>query len=1044
MSFIVSPFRIVIIFLGIVISCLLCLSDLNISLLSPPKSRQLNITFDINGYSPEQTEQQVTSVLENAVSQTRNLKGIISSSGNGHGIIEIYFDKGEDLSLRILELRALIRKLQPLLPAGCSYPAVSEFVDNDDQSSSNFIVSVRSDDDPEQVKETAENLIGHQISNVEGINGFQISGSNEKYIAVNYDLNLLNVYGIRLTDILHSIDQHHQSIYPGSVNDERGETLFIKSISKEQGLESLRNIIIENAGKHRIVRLKDIAKVGVEDQPVYQYLRINGENAINIVLSVKKNANLICIADKLRTKIVQVNKVLPSGYSLIANYDQTTFLSREISKNYRRMWLTLSILLLFIFFTYRNKFHVINLFLTLVVNFCLIIISVWALDINLHIYSLAGMAVGFGMMIDHAIIMLDYYHQYRNRKVSLALIGATLTTIAALLLVYFLPEEQRGYPTDFTIIIIIALTSSIITNLWFTVALYDLLFKSVYVQNSLGYLKKKLTVLRVYYSLINSISRYRICFMLVIILVFGIPLFLLPGEIEGQQWYSQTFGSKSYQQKIGPVLNRIIGGTSRLFYNSFSGRDIYKDTVEPKLFINAVLPSGSEIEDMNSFMRRMEVFLGKVSGVQQFITHISSGESGSIEVTFADSIVKKNLPYIIKSRVIDKAREIGGAEWEIYGVGQGFSNSSAPESTAFKVELAGYNYDDLEKYAELFKIKLKQNVRIENININERVNSSAKESMEYTFALNRYSAAVAGVDERSIFQAIKDRSENHFNQSTFQIGKRQLPLILTGSTAASYQKWDILKSSTYFENGTALRLGTVVDIKLNKTVGEIIKKDRSYMRVVGFDYLGSIEYGDKFLKKAVNEMKLEMPMGYSIKRKELDNSFNTAGNGYPGLLFGLLIADYIICAILFENLKQPFYIILIIPVSFIGIFLLFPVFGMPFDQGGFASFIMLGGLVVNAGIFIMNDYNRLLKIKGQKANNKLLIKAIFNRGRTIMLTTLATICGMLPFIYDRTEIFWYSFAMGNISGLFFSIFSIFIVLPVLLWETKQFSISNKV
>jgi multidrug efflux pump subunit AcrB len=151
-------------------------------------------------------------------------------------------------------------------------------------------------------------------------------------------------------------------------------------------------------------------------------------------------------------------------------------------------------------------------------------------------------------------------------------------------------------------------------------------------------------------------------------------------------------------------------------------------------------------------------------------------------------------------------------------------------------------------------------------------------------------------------------------------------------------------------------------------------------------------------------------------------------------LIGLLIVGiFVICSVLFENLKQPLFIIVLIPISFIGLFLVFSVFEFYFDQGGYAAFVMLGGLAVNAGIFIVNDLNN--RPKG--SYNRNLIKSVAGKAIPILLTILSTCFGLIPFLVEgQNEVFWFSLAIGTIGGLVFSLIGVFWVLPVLLWRKK--------
>jgi len=130
-----------------------------------------------------------------------------------------------------------------------------------------------------------------------------------------------------------------------------------------------------------------------------------------------------------------------------------------------------------------------------------------------------------------------------------------------------------------------------------------------------------------------------------------------------------------------------------------------------------------------------------------------------------------------------------------------------------------------------------------------------------------------------------------------------------------------------------------------------------------------------------------------------------------------------------DSLRQPFFIILTIPISFIGLFLIFSLFDFPFDQGGYAAFVMLGGLVVNASIFIVNDLNNARL----KHYNRSVIKSVLGKAQPILLTILSTCFGLIPFLVEgESEVFWFALAIGTIGGLVFSVVGVFLCLPVFL------------
>ena len=139
---------------------------------------------------------------------------------------------------------------------------------------------------------------------------------------------------------------------------------------------------------------------------------------------------------------------------------------------------------------------------------------------------------------------------------------------------------------------------------------------------------------------------------------------------------------------------------------------------------------------------------------------------------------------------------------------------------------------------------------------------------------------------------------------------------------------------------------------------------------------------------------------------------------------------YTMCAIIFESLRKPLVIIMMIPVSFIGVFLTFGLSGFRFDQGGFAAFVLLCGIVVNAGIYVINEYNACKMISSQRGT-RLYLKAFNHKIIPILLTIISTILGLIPFLYDGPEeVFWFAFAIAAISGTAFSIIALLVYMPI--------------
>jgi hypothetical protein len=151
--------------------------------------------------------------------------------------------------------------------------------------------------------------------------------------------------------------------------------------------------------------------------------------------------------------------------------------------------------------------------------------------------------------------MIDHIHKYKNRHLFLALMAASLTTIAALLLVFLLPEEQKMNLVDFSKVVALLLGVSLLVSLFFTPSLYQLLFSSQYQNrkgNSMRQLRRKVRWFWRYSNAINWSVKYRKAFFVLLLLGFGLPVFMLPAKWEEHEWYNKIVGSDIYQDDIRP------------------------------------------------------------------------------------------------------------------------------------------------------------------------------------------------------------------------------------------------------------------------------------------------------------------------------------------------------------------------------------------------------------------------------------------------------------------------------------------------------------
>lgn len=1025
------PFRVMIIFIVIAIIGIAVVPGLRVNFAPNYTKPTLTITYNLPNSSPDIVERLATSPLENALSQVEGLNKTYSISRYNRGVITLDFDKDDDIEFRKFEVNSIIRNIYKKLPENLSYPNVEQRGGDteDDNESPILFYSVNGPYAPYKLQQDVEEYISKGLSQIGEIKRVEVLGANPLQITVDFDVATLVRYNLSKGQIRNALTSFNNAVYAGMARTASSQQFFLQTAAQLPDLDVLGDTeVAEIEGKS--IYLKDLAEIYVEEQRPDSYRRINAKNAVYVNIFAREGVNKIVLADDTKKQINALARFLPEGIELRLERDDTEFLNKEMDKIYQRTLLSVLILVVFILAINRNVRYLIALFLGILVNLCITCIIVYALKVELHIYSIAGVTISFGLIVDNAIVMLDHLHRKKNAKVFVALLAASLTTIMSLLMVLLLPEEDRQDLTDFSIVVAINLGVSLIIALFFTPALYSLLFKERLNRRKISMrgLRRRVKLFRAYFASLKFMVRFRKTFIVLVILAFGLPVFKLPLQWEGHDWYNDSIGSDTYQDEIRPVTDKILGGALRKFVTEVYEGYSYRSPQQTKLHVNARLPFGTTLEDANFVVSSVEDYLKGVEGIDKFVANVFK-QSGRIEITFKPEYEDSALPYQLKARLQARSIDLTGVAWTIYGVGRGFSvGGERGDTPNFRINMRGYNYDELDDQANVLAEKLKTNRRVQEVKTNAQIGWGRSKTSEYVLDFDIDRLASSGISRGEVMRMLGDftRPSGASLQANYQDSR--LPVYIKASNADLFSKYDLMEEALPLDTGRFVKIGDYASLTFEESANEIHKEDRQYLRVVAFDYLGSAKFGGRHRDAQMEAMRDVMPVGYQVDSARSNFNFDKDKRQY-GLLIYLIIGIFFICAILFENLKQPFHIIVTIPISFIGLFLIFSLFDFSFDQGGYAAFVMLGGLVVNASIFIVNDLNNT----SLKNYNRAVVKAVLGKAQPILLTILSTCFGLIPFLIEgESEIFWFALAIGTIGGLVFSIVAVFICLPVFL------------
>jgi len=1016
----------------------------------------MTITYNWSEASAEVIEQVVTSPLEGALATLQGLAHVQSTTVKGRGTIRLDFAESEDLDFRRFEASALIRQIVPDLPQAVSYPTLTLNRPKESREQTLMSFTLNGNAPPALLKEYAEMHIRIPLSQIQGIEAVAVYGASPFVWELAYDPEQLHQLKLSVEDIRNALERSVYTQALGHTHD--GKRQNYQPIILEGGLQTdipWEQIPVKQIGG-RILYLTDLVTIQYREQNPDAYYRLNGLNTLNIKIDAAQLANQLAVAQQLEGVIAEIRASLPAGYSLVKTYDATSYLREELEKIGYRSLFTVMILLVFVALISRSWRYLTLIIASLTANLAVACVGYYFLELEMHLYSLAGITVSLGLIIDNSIVMIDHLRHQGNKRVFLAILAATLTTLGALSVIFFLPQTQQIVLVDFAWVMMINLLVSLAVALWLIPALMHklpLATRSAHLTRS--YLTRIIRLQRPYRRWIYHSLKWRPLWLTLAILGFGLPVFWLPDHWGAQddpyyygtkeeaadsawyaRWYDQTLGSRYYQQQLKPWVDKSLGGALRLFVEETYPNAQFGDPGPTTLYVRGRMAYGTTVGQMNEAYESLENFLAQFEEIKQYETHIQSSQSAEMTITFKEAYDKSAFPYFLKSRIESEVIDLGAVDWQVYGVGRGFNNAIGMGTKNSRIQMRGYNYDKLVELSEELKTRLLRHPRIKEVFLNGEIRWDYRPNSEYIVELD---AQQLGLKQAYGSQLLSELQPFSLEEtpvfSTFIQGKYD-PVVLVPQTQEAYDIWHIQQLPIALDS-TQVTLRSIADIR-KIPAGEVIYREAQQYHIwVEYDFIGPDQLRRKVLKQMAEDTQQMLPVGYTAEVGSLRGWFGKEAQAAYGLIFLVIVIIYAICAILLESLRQPLAVIAMIPISFIGVFLTFYLFSFDFDQGGYASFLLLSGLSVNAALYIINDYNHFRKQRAYASSVKSYLAAFRHKSVPISLTILSTIVGLIPFVWGgQDDPFWFALAVGTMGGLVFSLIAVVGYLPMLVLRRR--------
>ena len=986
------------------------------------------VTTPFLGASPSDVESLVTDKIENKLEELDDVALITSRSRNGLSSITIEFEAEADLEKSIRELKDKVLEVTGL-PDDAEEPIVTEIRANDTPI---ITFSLAGDLPDAQLKKLGE-AIQEELESIPGVSEVPLSGTRAREFLVVLNSGELARLNITPDQVISAISQANQDSPIGSITISDVD-YNVRTSASIDAIDDLRTIAIASVDD-RPIRLEDIARIedGLAEKTTESRISLNGErpvNTVSLTLFKKTGGNILEIVDeaKERLETLQEEEVIPPQVSVEVSSDFSVFIRDDLNTLGRSGVQSVILIFILLWLALSGREALISLF-AIPLSFFVAFIVLNETGNTLNSLTLFALVLSLGLLVDTFIVILEgIFHNVREgysaMESSLLSVGhyskplfaGMFTTISAfvpmLLVSGILGEFLKFLPITITIILLAALFIS------FTIvpALAAIILKTTHNGNGTAELKE--SILEKYIT--NRLRK---------VYKKNVRVFL---QNRRAKW--KLTGSLTGLFVVG--LGLVIGG--------FVPVTLFPEVDVDFVFVDLEMPIGTDLAITSEVAAEVEEFFLTKDYIESFVTAVGSS-SGGFDIG-ASGQSNEHLANFNINLVDEEDRELKSFEITTdlrEGLDEIIARGSItieelvfgpPTGAPVEARITGDDLIELAAIADRLVTILKAEEGVINVTSNQD-----RSPADFTFSLKRDELSRIGLSPSDVSRFLRT---SLFGVTATEISKTDEDI----DVVVKFDK-ENLNTITDIENltipnarGEAIKVSRVADITLEPALATIRHRDFDRTLTVQADLEEG--YVPTVVVPIIEEKLLAtgIPSGYNV---EFGGEVEDIEQSFAELWSALYVAVFLILVILvlqFDSFKKPFAILLVLPLTFIGVVIGLLLFGLPFSFSVFLGLVALSGIVVNDAIVLLDKVNRNVKEKGMT-----LVDALTDAGDTrlqpIILTSLTTIIGVVPLAF--ADEFWVGLSISIIFGLAFATILQLFVVPMVFLKLEGKKDKNK-
>lgn len=976
------------------------------------------VTTVLPGASAEDVERLVTDKLESRLANLSGLSKLTSTSREGVSSIVAEFDASADLDKSIQKLKDEVDKAKGELPTDAEDPFVSDvnFVDQPIQ-----LISITGDLPYAKFAELGEEL-KTELQTVPGVNRVEVSGVQDREIQIVVKKEELARLGISLTQVVGAISAANTSLPVGSIVIDN----IAYNIAFKGSLDDVKDIggiaILQSGGQ--VIYLRDVAQVsdGVKKATSYSRVSVEGKpSAQAMTLSVFKarGEDVTATTKAVIAKLDTLKTTLLVGSDVLITYDTGDQVIHDLTELTRTGLETMVLVMLALFLTIGWR-EAIVAGLSIPLSFLIAFIGLWYSGNTFNFVSLFSLILAIGILVDSGIVVVEAIHtrirKFGDKKTAAfealreyawPLTGGTMTTVAVFFPLFFISGIVGKFIASIPFTLIFVLIASIFVALGL-VPLLTLIFSQPKEKHSALMDKQE-----------EWAERARV-------------------------WYASKL--RTFFKNRKAQRNFLLGmvGAFILFVMVLPFTGLLKVQFFPQedldyLYVDIEMPNGSTLEATDLVARAVEEPLYNVPNIESLVTSVGGlstfGNNPQSGPQYANVTIN-----LKKDRTKDSTgvlEDVKAAIKDIHlaTIRAGQPSGGPPVGAPILLQFQGQDRDSLDRAISLARAQLESTPGATDIDA-----SNKNDGVEFTLSVNREKAAELGLSPQAVAGTLRTAVAG-VTATSLTGGEKDVDIVVTLNLNpnytdphdASHTTLDSVKQIPLTTpTGAVVLLGSVLDEGLSRSDSVIDHEDRK--RIVSLS--ANVAPG-----KTVQEVlatfnkKMEgvtLPDGVSIKTGGEDEQTNQsfAEMGFA-LLAGLALM-FIILVLAFNSFRFTTYLLIIVPLSLIGVFGGLALTGQALSFPSLLGVIALAGVIINHAIILMDSIIQRMRNHQGHHFSEIVIDAAVSRLRPIVLTTITTVVGMIPLTYASS--LWGPLAFAILFGLSFAMILTLVLIPLLVFR----------